>query len=105
MSEIRCCVQSPKSPKRVIHMKPGSVYLLVDGVEDGPHEPLAVLDRVEEGGLPLETLSCIEGMPGWRTLPETLIWSYSKLLPALPDARTWIDQMDKSTLQARDLSF
>jgi hypothetical protein len=93
-------------------MKPAPIFLLINGETDGPHEATEISDRLSGNALdeddnPIEmlsegTLSCIEGMPGWRSLPETLIWSYAKLLAALPQTADWIKQMDEHTLNLRD---
>lgn len=67
-------------------MRPAPIYLLINGEPDGPHEAEAIVCRMDpdteedepaQQPLDQETLSCIEGMPGWRTLPETLVWSYA----------------------------
>jgi len=71
-----------------------------------------ILDRLSGNSLdenenPIEplsenTLSCIEGMRGWRSLSETLIWSHAKLIAALPEAADWIKQIADCTLNLRD---
>lgn len=93
-------------------MTPAPIFLLINGETDGPHKATEILDRLsgetldEEDNpieaLPEDTLSCIEGMPGWRSLQETLIWSYAKLLAAIPQAKDWIKQIDNGTLNLRD---
>ena len=93
-------------------MKPAPIFLLINGEADGPHEATEILDRLSGDALdkdenPIQklsegTLSCMEGMSGWRFLPETLIWAYAKLLSALPQTSDWIQQMDECTLNLRD---
>jgi hypothetical protein len=90
-------------------MKPAPIYLLIDGKADGPHEAAEIVRRLNPGPdaihkpLPLApecTLSCIDGMKRWHTLPETLIYSYAKLLPALPHADLWIRKLAQSTFES-----
>jgi hypothetical protein len=93
-------------------IKPAPIFLLVNDETDGPHEAAEILDRLSGsefdenenpvGQLSVNTLSCIEGMRGWRSLSETLIWSYAKLLAALPQASDWIEQAVDCTLNLRD---
>lgn len=92
-------------------MKTAPVFILIDGEVDGPHEAAGILERMAGGyddndtpiaSLPESTLSCIEGMKGWRTLPETLIYAYAKLLPALPQAGDWIAKSADGKLNLQD---
>jgi|GEM_PF-5049655 len=91
-------------------MKPAPIYLLIEGETDGPHAPAEIIDRfspIDEDEnskktLSENTLACIEGMKGWRILSETLIYSYAKILPALPLAEEWICQAASGTLNLRD---
>ncbi len=72
-------------------MKPAPIYLLVNGKEDGPHDAEDLQERIEADELDDETLSCIEGMPGWRSLPETFIWAHGGLLaPAKAEIKAQI---------------
>ena len=89
-------------------MKPAPIYLHIDGKADGPHEAIEIVRRLkpepDAGQKPVQllpecTLSCIEGMKRWHTLPETLIYSYAKLLPALPHADLWIRRLAQSTFE------
>jgi hypothetical protein len=94
-------------------MKAAPVYLLIDGKTSGPHYPEEIVGRMDPGdddnGNPLpilseDTLSCIDGMKRWHILKETLIYSYAKMLPALPKAKEWIDKSADCALNVRDLS-
>jgi hypothetical protein len=82
-------------------MKPAPIFLLINGEADGPHEAPELQDKIAARELSPETLSCIEEMPGWRTLPETMLWAYSKLLAHLPGVEGWIHQISEQGLSAR----
>jgi len=84
-------------------MKPAPIYLLIDGEASGPQEASDVMDKIDEEELAPETLSCIEGMPGWRSVSETLVWAYARLLTALPPSMDWIQQMSEHRLEMREL--
>ncbi|HXA44650.1 MAG TPA: hypothetical protein VNZ25_04025, partial [Candidatus Angelobacter sp.] len=86
-------------------MKPAPIYLLIDGKADGPHEAAEIvrLLKPEPHGvdksaqlLSENTLSCIDGMKRWQILSETLIYSYARLFPALPQADLWIRRLAHS---------
>lgn len=66
-------------------IQPAPIFLLINDEADGPHELDEIGDMSEEGTITEETLSCIEGMKGWRSVPETTLWSYAKLLNAFAD--------------------
>ncbi len=86
-------------------MKPAPIYLLIDGKADGPHEAAEIvrLLKPEPYGvdksaqlLSENTLACIDGMKRWQMLSETLIYSYARLFPALPQADLWIRRLAHS---------
>ena len=94
-------------------MNTAPVYLLLNGEATGPHAAEEIIRKLypdtDEGELLQEaldenTLSCVEGMPGWRTLPETLVWSCAKLLNCLP-AQEWIEALANTEIQIRDIDI
>lgn len=92
-----------------IFVKPALIFLLINGEVDGPHETTEILNRLsgetlDEKENPVEPLpentpSCIEGMHGWRSLPETLIWSHAKLLSEFPNVPIWIQKIADCTFE------
>jgi hypothetical protein len=56
------------------------IYYLEGETTKGPYSPDDIIGMLDEGEIEAETLSCIEGMRGWRSIPETLVWSHGCLL-------------------------
>jgi len=64
-------------------MKTAPIYLLKDGEADGPHTDEEIVERIEKHRLSVHTLASIEGMPAWRSVKETLVWSQGAVLKDL----------------------
>ena len=70
-------------------MNPAPIYLLRGDEPDGPIAYGDVAAMLEKKQVTLESLSSIAGMPGWRSLAETRVWSQVKTLePVLAEARS-----------------
>ena len=80
------------------------IYFFGNGEADGPHDCFDVEARLEEGEIPADTLASIEGMKGWRSVLEAVVWSKAKLLELVrPEAARMIDQLANYKLQVRDV--
>lgn len=84
-------------------MNASPIYLLRGDEPDGPHdyEDIAIMLREKE--ITPEILSSIEGMPGWRSVLETQVWSQAKYLQsALAEAKALASRIAKSDLDVRN---
>jgi hypothetical protein len=84
-------------------IEPAPIFLLKNDEADGPYDIIEIEEMIENGNLKEHTFSCIEGMKGWRSVPETVFWSYGKLLNLFLDhAIEMTNQMASNRLEIRE---
>jgi hypothetical protein len=83
-------------------MKAAPIYLLRDDKVAGPYDYDGIFTMLQEGEIEDETLSRIEGMTNWRSIPETRIWSEAKVLSAvLEEAKSIASRIGAQKLDLR----
>jgi hypothetical protein len=66
-------------------MNAAPIYLLRGDATDGPYDYEDIELMIGEKEIAPEMLSSVEGMPGWRSVPETMVWSQAVFLKGILD--------------------
>jgi hypothetical protein len=83
-------------------MNAAPIYLLRGDEPDGPHDYDDIVTMLDKKEIEPEILSSVEGMLGWRSVPETQMWSQAKFLQAvLPEATDIRSRLAKNKLDVR----
>jgi hypothetical protein len=70
---------------------------------DGPHDYEDITVMLLEKEIVPEILSSVEGMPGWRSVQETMVWSQAiYLLPILDEAKEVASRIGANKIDVRD---
>jgi hypothetical protein len=84
-------------------IQPAPIFLLINDEVDGPYELESLEEKVARCAIGKTTLSCIEGMRDWRSIPETMAWSYAKLLNLFKEqALEMVVRMASHELEVRE---
>ncbi len=78
------------------------IYLLRGEETTGPYDYDDIEIMLAEKEVAPEHLSSVEGMPGWRSLPETMVWSQAVYLePILDVAKDVASRLGENNLDLR----